>query len=134
MPSDHTSSASPIQKLLAAARSDPKRSAALVAVVLLLLTLWVRMFLAAAGNDLGPARAGGAVARSNGTSRNQPAALDGPTIVGGADSLSPLSIGPSIAQQNRLAEQRLRSWMAEPVRPISRNFFAVKLDYYRVDG
>jgi len=134
MTNDQSNPGSTLEKVVAAARRDPKRSAVLVAVVLLLLTLWARMFLAASGTEVGPARAGGAVARAGSTSRNRIAAVEGSTIVGGSDQAGPLSIGPSIAQQNGVAEQRLRSWLAEPVPPIGRNLFAVKLDYYRVDA
>ena len=56
MTNDQSNPGSTLEKVVAAARGDPKRSAVLVAVVLLLLTLWARMFLAGSGSEVGPAR------------------------------------------------------------------------------
>jgi hypothetical protein len=122
--------ASAVQRFVAIVRKDPKRVGTLLVLVTLLLTIWVRVFLAA-GTELGPSRAGGAISSRGGASGNgsTPASSRG-----AVDGPGALSIGPSISPANRLVDKRLRQWLAEPLRPVGRNLFAIQLNYYPVDG
>jgi hypothetical protein len=103
---------------MTAARGDPKKSGVVLVLSVTLFSMCIRMVISPV-SGAGPSRAGGAVTRSSAMSGNATANA---------------SLDPTLAPAKPGAvDQRLRDWLAEPARPISRNLFAVKLDYYPSD-
>jgi hypothetical protein len=96
-------------KALAAIKADPKKSSVLVALILLLGFLWLKVMLK---QDPFPARL----------------------------SAAALAAAPTPAPDNPLARRSdatlaaLADWTHNPISPLNRNLFAVKLDYYPQDG
>src|SRR4051812_45846242 len=89
-------------------KAEPKKAAALALLVALLVGMWVKIFLF---GDPRPAAAGA------GTGEN--------TRVGTSHSASP---GVSVASRSLL------EWIRKPITGTKRNLFAIKLDYFPVDG
>lgn len=113
-------------KLLAAARAQPKKAGVVGVLALTLLIMWARMLLTPSG---GPATAGGAIAKvAPQQSGNSRGAID-PSEA----ALTVLATHATARPDTVTADQRLRDWLAEPIGPISRNLFAVKLDYFPPD-
>jgi hypothetical protein len=82
-------------------------------------------------------------------SANSGAAAPGSAAPGGASSFDPsgymsrdgMSGGVSVsdfdaarADRTHNSAQRVREWLSEPIKPLTRNLFSVKLDYFPVDG
>jgi hypothetical protein len=103
-----------IARLRQAAKDDPKKAGILAVLVLVMLVMWGKFALTGKSE---PASAVGAV--------NPPAtlAVAGRTVSDNAARL-------------RFSEhaERLSDWTRQPVKPLSRNLFAVNLTYYRRDG
>lgn len=97
-------------RLIAALKSDPKKSGILTLLVTILLMLWVRMW---AGSSQGPAEA--------------LAASSSPTPAVGGTLLHTASADTNVYEA-------LQTWKASPIPPMGRNLFAPKLDYFPRDG
>lgn len=99
-----------VQKLSASVKADPKKASVLAILVAVLLGMWGKLILRG-GN--GPDKASAALAAS----------VEDPKNVALAES------------ENRdYARRKLETWLAEKPRPIERNLFAVKLDYFPQDA
>jgi hypothetical protein len=103
-----------IARLRQAAKDDPKKAGILTVLVLVMLIMWAKIALTGKPT---PATAAGAV--------SAPAAIQ---------------VGGHTVTDNRAAfsfsehAERLSEWTREPVKPLTRNLFAVNLTYYRRDG
>jgi hypothetical protein len=91
-----------VQKLRQALLKDPKRSSVLAGLGVVMLVLWARLLLN------GPASATASLIRRS--------------VAAITDSPAPMMRGPS--------SNPVLDWLAQPKRPVQRNLFAIKLDYY----
>jgi hypothetical protein len=107
--------ASGIDKLKQAVAADPKRSGALAILAVLLIALIGRTIMQSGGKAV-PATASAA--------KTAPSAGTGSKTAAGAAAFQPL-VGVSAAMQK---------WSEQAVPPISRNIFAVRMEYFRVEG
>lgn len=96
-----------VRQAIATIRRDPRKTGILLALVAVLGFMWIRTF--------GPGRSRPAPA---------PAAVRSTTSAGSGNR----SVGSS-----RVAHPRLLKWVEGPVAPVSRNLFAVNLEYFPVE-
>jgi hypothetical protein len=113
------------EKLAAAARAQPKKAGVVGVLALTLLIMWARMLLTPNG---GPASAGGAIAKVAQQSGNGHGEID-PSEAASAVLPTRATGRPDAVEVDR----RLRDWLDEPIGPISRNLFTVRLDYFPPD-
>jgi hypothetical protein len=108
----------PGAKLIAALRSDPKRSGILGALSLVLLVLLLRALL----GGRTPAPAAGA-------------AVSSPVATSGLSARrSDVSDFAPITGRRASVEAAIRQWLSQPLPPPTRNLFEIKLDYFPLDG
>ena len=108
---NQATSPNPLANLKAALARDPKKAAVLASLVLVLGGLWMKMLLTGSTQ---PAAALAAI-------RPQPAAS-----VGAVDLTPPPTLNSS--------QSEFQAWLAEPAQPLTRNLFAIKLDYFPTDA
>src|SRR5207245_10990138 len=89
-------------------KAEPKKAAALVLLIAVLVGMWAKIFLFA---DPRPATAGASM---------------GEKLKTGTSYTSNLQLSP--------ANRSLLDWTKKPITGIKRNLFAIKLDYFPVDG
>src|SRR4051812_16592309 len=119
------------QKLTQALRSDPKKTGSLAVLFACLAVMGIRLVMPSGGGGPSGARAGTGAA--GGLSRN---ANDSASKVGGLSGFTP-GVGQSWRGSGNSAisaAAALQKWSDAPVPPISRNLFAVRIDYFPVDG
>ena len=103
-----------VNKLLGAAKADPKKAGVLAVLVAVLGTMWVRMAMTSGG---GPATADGAsVAKSDNATASAAGKSTGRATLSGATSAA------------------LAEWRSAPVNPVVRNLFTVQLNQYAHEG
>jgi hypothetical protein len=114
-----------ISQVLSALKRDPKKTGAMLALAVLLAFMVVRTF--------GPGKpkrawAGTTVSSSSG-------GLASPTgaAAGGAGGSGKNATDPQAARDGHI-NPYLRKWADAPVSQISRNLFAIRLEYFPVDG
>ena len=108
-------------RVRAATGFNPRQAGIFGAMLVVLAALGARAMFGAGGAG-GPSRAVGGTVK---------AAAPGSTS---AATLS-AAAAPSVrAAQPSKSRGRLQQWLAEPVRPVTRNLFAVRLEYYPPDG
>jgi hypothetical protein len=112
-------------KLAATVRAQPKKASVVGLLAMTLLIMWARMLLTPNG---GPASAGGAIAKLAQQSGNGHGAGDASD-----PAMAVLATRTSTRPDAAAADRRLRDWLVEPIGPISRNLFVVKLDYFPPD-
>jgi hypothetical protein len=99
-----------ITQLTSAARRDPKKAVALIALVAVLGLMWIKTF-----GPGKPKRASAAtVAGATSTGKNVPA--------------------PQPAPRGTSTHPALTKWADAPVSPITRNLFAIKLEFFPLEG
>jgi hypothetical protein len=96
----------PFEKVRLALARDPKRTSVMAGLAVIMLILWGRMLMG------GPAAATASFIRR---------------------SVSALTDGPP-AQPRLQASSPVLDWLAKPKAPVSRNLFAIHLDYYARAG
>jgi hypothetical protein len=105
-------------KLMAAVRSDPKRSGILGVLSLVLLVLLLRALLGGSGT---PASAPGA-------------AVSSPVATVGGPHRSEISDAMPLNGRRATVDAALKLWLSQPLPPVARNLFEIKLDYFPLDG
>lgn len=100
------------EKAMAALRASPAKASVLTGLLLIMVVAWIRVLV---GGHTNPASAQGATAA---VTPSAPSLAAEPSA-----SRHPGDSGPS-----------LQLWARQPVRPLSRNPFAVPLDCYPTDG
>lgn len=126
------------ERVAAACRQDPKKALTMAALASVLLVMWGRMLLT---GDSHPARAGAATTTTPGTPNNTSMSTARPTapprvmvsMNRSGSSLPGVAPAAPVSPQKD-GRRRMREWMSQPVRPIARNLFAVKLEYYPREG
>src|SRR5438045_9379622 len=94
-----------LKRMIAAAQGEPKEAGSMVVLGVILFVLWARTFVSSGE----PARAGGSMVRQT-SSGNASRAVSPET-----------SLGPAVTLHPDAIDQRVREWLAESPRPISRN-------------
>jgi hypothetical protein len=89
-------------------KAEPKKAVALTLLVVVLIAMWAKIFVL---DEATPAAVAGS--RGPGTGIGRPDSLKGPTSPGG---------------------RALIEWTKKPITGTKRNLFAIKLDYFPVDG
>ncbi|MGH7176853.1 MAG: hypothetical protein ACREJC_05695 [Tepidisphaeraceae bacterium] len=102
-----------LTRLSTSLRQDPRKTGTLTILSIALIVMLVRTFFAGAGT---PQRSSAEVVGA------RPGAGALPARNGGVGVRTPA------------ASDSLRQWLAEPVRPVSRNLFLVKAEYFPVDS
>jgi hypothetical protein len=102
-----------ISDIQAAIKGDPKKTGVLSVLVIVLLVMVGRLAMSGGGKAM-PAMAAAATGQSNATSFNP--------------------IAPHEQTQNRTAMAAMQKWADAPVPQVSRNLFAVRIEYFPVDG
>jgi len=100
-----------VERLIQAIKSDPKRSVVLIVLVLVLVGIWLSR-------------------KAEGT---------GPTVAVASNVADPIKTKPRVDRTSDSPEARdhaaaLVEWIRQPIVPLNRNLFAVKLDFYAQDG
>jgi len=93
--------------------ADPKKTGFLSVLVVVLLVMVGRMVLSNSGKSLPSSAAAASTSNANST-------------------FAPTITAP--AAPNRSAVAAMQKWADAPVPPVSRNLFAVKIEYFPVDG
>lgn len=110
---------------LAAMKRDPKKTGVMLALAVLLAFMVIRTF----GPGANPRRAGAATAAAN-TGLNNRWPASGSGAAGGS--------GKNQFDRRAAREQGisayLRKWADAPVAPVSRNLFAIRLEYFPFEG
>ena len=116
----------PLAQAVAAARRDPKKTGVMIVLTVLLGFMVVRTFgpganprraSAASGSLTNTAAGGGTGARKGG-------------LAGGAGNTQ----SESQAARDLAISPYMRKWADAPVSPISRNLFAIRLEYFPMEG
>jgi hypothetical protein len=100
-----------VQKFIALAKADPKRTGVLGVLVLVLVGIW--LYRMASGNG-GPVK----------------------VIAAATPSAAP-KVGGRVTSDTSGSDEAavaLSEWLETPIAPLGRNLFAIKLDYYPQDG
>jgi hypothetical protein len=99
-----------ITQLTSAAKRDPKKAVVLIALVAVLGIMWVKMF----GPGKPKRASAAAVAGTGATGKTAPA--------------------PQPAPRGNSAHPALQKWADAPISPITRNLFAIKLEFFPLEG
>jgi hypothetical protein len=124
------------ESLAASCRQEPRKALTMAALASVLLVLWGRMLLT---GDSRPAHAGAATVNAtpnNAQARSARASATPHVTVSmnrGGSSLPGVKPAAGLPPRDD-SRRKLREWMSQPVRPIARNLFAVKLEYYPRDA
>jgi hypothetical protein len=110
-----------------AVRQDPRKAGVLAVLVAVMAVMWGRALL---NGGSGPRNAS---AMPRGTTSTSLAGQS--RSAAGARSFDRLNPhDPSRASQSSGFNNRVREWLAEPIKPPLRNLFAVRLEYFPRDG
>jgi hypothetical protein len=121
----------PLENLVKAMRADPKKAAALAVLAACLGVMVVRTVMPGGGGPSG-ARAASGTAAASGVGG---ASGSGNSGQGAAGFLNPWRTGSGgSANQPLSLSAAIQKWSDAPVPPVSRNLFAVRIDYFPVDG
>ena len=126
--SNGTGSQDALSKALSAVRRDPKKTGVMVVLAVLLAFMVMRTF----GPGANPRRAAGSQAMTNvGGARGGGGGAGGQ---GGAPNGSGNTQLDSQAARDLASSPYLQKWADAPVSPISRNLFAIRLEYFPIEG
>jgi hypothetical protein len=106
-------------------KADPKRSGALAVLAVLLMVMVGRQVLSGAGKGRPQSAAASMVKKGMSF---------GPTAPGGVVGGKNSSGGMTSWQRSSVVSGAMQKWATAPVAPISRNLFAVRIEYFPVDG
>jgi hypothetical protein len=109
-----------VQKLSAALKADPKRTGAAAVLLAILVAMAGKTLLRGGPGKSTPAAASAGASRGSGSARN-----------GGGDKNAS---GGSLSRYSAAAAVALQNWADAPPVPVSRNVFAVNMDYFPMEG
>jgi hypothetical protein len=120
-----------IQQLKAAATQDPRKAGVLGVLAVVFVVMFGRMMLT---GSTAPTRAAGSMTPTAKSVSHAGSSADEMTLRASSAETDSSEADSSRAARTHNPAQQLHDWMNEPVRPLSRNLFAVKLEYFPVDG